>query len=83
MEQLWRIQYIIDRGAQQLLSDIKYLSNVLSALSMLIPPILAAFHSCLSTLRDHLKDFVKSNVGNQPDLPTTNFVCKIQRVNLE
>lgn len=83
MEQLRGIQYITDRGAQQLSADIEYLSNVLSALSMPIPPILATFHSCLSTPRDQLKDFVKSDAGNQLDLPTANLVCKIRRVSLE
>ncbi|GFY83567.1 conserved oligomeric Golgi complex component-related / COG complex component-like protein [Actinidia rufa] len=42
MEQLRGIQHITDRGAQQLSVDIAYLSNVLSALSMPIPTILAA-----------------------------------------
>ena len=83
MEQLRGIQYITDRGAQQLSADIEYLSNVLSALSMPIPPILATFHSCLSTPRDQLKDFVKSDAGNQLDLPTANLVCKIRHVGLE
>ncbi|GFY83284.1 conserved oligomeric Golgi complex component-related / COG complex component-like protein [Actinidia rufa] len=49
MEQLRGIQHITDRGAQQLSVDIAYLSNVLSALSMPIPTILATFHSCLSS----------------------------------
>ncbi|KAK9291846.1 hypothetical protein L1049_019796 [Liquidambar formosana] len=83
MEQLRGIQFITDRGAQQLSVDIEYLSNVLSALSMPIPPILATFHTCLSTPRDQLKDLVKSDSGNQLDLPTANLVCKIRRVNLE
>lgn len=83
MEQLRGIQYITDRGAQQLSTDIEHLSYVISALSMPIPPVLATFHSCLSTPRDQLKDFVKSDGGNQLDLPTANLVCKIRRVSLE
>ncbi|XP_002510953.2 conserved oligomeric Golgi complex subunit 7 [Ricinus communis] len=83
MEQLRGIQYITDRGAQQLSVDIEYLSNVLSALSMPIPPILATFHTCLSTPRDQLKYLVKSDAGNQLDLPTANLVCKIRRVSLD
>ncbi|KAJ6933369.1 embryo yellow protein [Populus alba x Populus x berolinensis] len=83
MEQLRGIQYITDRGAQQLSVDIEYLSNVLSALSMPIPPILATFHTCLSTPRDQLKQLVKSDSGNQLDLSTANLVCKIRRVSLD
>ncbi|CAK9135154.1 unnamed protein product [Ilex paraguariensis] len=82
-DQLRGIQFITDRGAQQVSVDIEYLSNVLSALSMPIPPVLATFHSCLSTPRDQLKDIVKSDSGNQLDLPTANLVCKMRRVNLE
>ncbi|KAL2555979.1 conserved oligomeric Golgi complex component-related protein [Forsythia ovata] len=82
-EQLRGIQYITDRGAQQLSVDIEYLSNVLSALSMTIPPTLATFHTCFSTPRDQLKELVKSDSGNQLDLPTANLVCKMRRVSLE
>ncbi|KAM1141884.1 hypothetical protein ACFX2I_041798 [Malus domestica] len=80
-EQLRGIQYITDRAAQQLSVDIEYLSNVLSALSMPIPPVLATFHTCLSTSRDQLKDLVKSDAGNL-DLPTANLVCKMRRLSL-
>lgn len=83
MEQLRGIHYITERGAQQLSVDIEYLSNVLSALSMPIPPILATYHTCLSTPRDQLKDLVKSDPHNQLDLPTANLVCKMRRVSLE
>ncbi|XP_057995910.1 conserved oligomeric Golgi complex subunit 7 [Hevea brasiliensis] len=83
MEQLRGIQHITDRGAQQLSVDIEYLSNVLSALSMPIPPILATFHTCLSTPRKQLKHLVKSDAGNQLDLPTANLVCKIPRISLD
>ncbi|KDP22425.1 hypothetical protein JCGZ_26256 [Jatropha curcas] len=83
MEQLRGIQYVTDRGAQQLSVDIEYLSNVLSALSMPIPPILATFHTCFSTPRDQLKHLVKSDAGNQLDIPTANLVCKIRRVSLD
>ncbi|OMO94890.1 Oligomeric Golgi complex component [Corchorus capsularis] len=83
MEQLRSIQYITDRGAQQLSVDIEYLSNVLSALSMPTPPVLATFQTCLGTPRDQLKDLLKSDSGNQLDLPTANLVCKMRRVNLD
>eukprot|EP00268_Persea_americana_P061451 TRINITY_DN7768_c0_g1_i1.p1 TRINITY_DN7768_c0_g1~~TRINITY_DN7768_c0_g1_i1.p1 ORF type:complete len:841 (+),score=175.88 TRINITY_DN7768_c0_g1_i1:285-2807(+) len=83
MEQLRGIHYITDRGAQQLSTDIEYLSNVLSALSMPIPSTMATFHTCLSTSRDQLRDLVKSDGGNQLDLPIANLVCKIRRVNLD
>ncbi|KAL4385231.1 hypothetical protein GQ457_15G007520 [Hibiscus cannabinus] len=83
VEQLRGIQYITDRGAQQLSVDIEYLSNVLSALSMPIPPVLATFQTCLGTPRDQLKDLLKSDNGNQLDLPTANLVCKIRRLNLD
>lgn len=83
LEQLRGIQYITDRGAQQLSTDIEYLSDMLSALSMAIPPVLATFHSCLSTPRDQLNDLIKSDAGNQLDLPTAHLVCKMRRVSLE
>ncbi|KAK0598637.1 hypothetical protein LWI29_036535 [Acer saccharum] len=83
MEQLRGIHYITDHGAQQLSVDIEYLSSVLSALSVPIPPALATFHTCLSTPRDQLKDVLKSDSGNQLDLPTANLVCKIRRVTLD
>ncbi|AES74409.1 putative oligomeric Golgi complex subunit 7 protein [Medicago truncatula] len=83
IEQLRGIQYITDRGAQQLSVDIDYLSNVLSALSMPIPAVLTTFHSCLSTSRDQLKDLLKTDSANHLDLPTANLVCKMRRVNLD
>ncbi|KAF9607721.1 hypothetical protein IFM89_038605 [Coptis chinensis] len=83
MEQLRGIQYITDRGAQQLSADIEYLSNVLSALSMPIPPVLATFHTCFSTPRDQLRDLVKSDAGNQLDIPTAQLACRIRRVTLD
>ncbi|KAK9994963.1 hypothetical protein SO802_024666 [Lithocarpus litseifolius] len=83
MEQLRGIQHVSDRGAQQLSVDIEYLSNVLSALSMPIPPVLSTFHTCLSTPRDQLKDLLTSDSGNQLDLPTANLVCKMRHVNLD
>ncbi|KAK4285179.1 hypothetical protein QN277_001912 [Acacia crassicarpa] len=83
IEQLRGIQYISDRGAQQLSVDIEYLSNVLSALSMPIPPVLATFQTCLSTSRDQLKDLLKTDSGNQLDMPTANLICKMRRVNLD
>ncbi|KAL9261733.1 Conserved oligomeric Golgi complex subunit 7-like protein [Drosera capensis] len=81
-DQLRGIQHITDRGAQQLAVDIEYLSNVLSALSMPIPPALSTFQTCLSTPRDQLRDLLKSD-GNELDLPTANLVCKMRRVSLE
>ncbi|XP_075087413.1 conserved oligomeric Golgi complex subunit 7 [Nicotiana tabacum] len=83
MEQLRGIQYITDRGAQQLSVDIEYLSNVLSALSMPIPTVLATFQTCFSTPRNQLKDLIKTDSGNQLDLPTANLVCKMRRISLE
>ncbi|XP_042000505.1 conserved oligomeric Golgi complex subunit 7-like [Salvia splendens] len=83
IEQLRGIQKITDRGAQQLAVDIEYLSNVLSALSMPTPPVLATFHTCFSTPRDQLKDVVKSDSGNQLGLPTANLVCKMRGVGLD
>lgn len=82
-EQLRGINHVTDRGAQQLSVDIEYLSNVLSALSMPIPSVLATFQTCLSTPREQLKDLVQSDSGNQLDMPTANLVCKMRRVNLE
>ncbi|KAH6756445.1 conserved oligomeric Golgi complex component-related / COG complex component-like protein [Perilla frutescens var. hirtella] len=83
VEQLRGIQKITDRGAQQLSVDIEYLSNVLSALSMPTPPVLATFHTCFSTPTDQLRELVKSDSGNQLDLPTANLVCKMRGVRLD
>ncbi|CAH8330420.1 unnamed protein product [Eruca vesicaria subsp. sativa] len=83
MEQLRGIQYISDRGAQQLCVDIEYLSNVLAALSMPIPPVLATFQTCLSTPRDELKDVMKSEAGSELDFPTANLVCKMRRISFD
>ncbi|GAB2294114.1 Golgi transport complex subunit 7 [Dionaea muscipula] len=83
LEQLRGIQYITDRGAQQLSVDIEYLSNVLSALSMPIPIVLSTFQTCLSTPRDQLSDLIKSDSGNELDLPTANLVCKMRSMNVE
>ncbi|KAL9226723.1 hypothetical protein vseg_002501 [Gypsophila vaccaria] len=83
MEQLRGIQYITDRGAQQLSADIDYLSNVLSALSVPIPVVLSTFQACLSSPRDQLKDLIRSESMSELDLPTANLVCKMRRVNLD
>ncbi|WOK98056.1 embryo yellow protein [Canna indica] len=83
MEQLRGIQYITDRGALQLSADIEYLNNVLSALSMTIPPFLMTFHTCISTPREQLPDLIKSDGGNQLDIPTAHLVCKIRRITLD
>ncbi|XP_021769234.1 conserved oligomeric Golgi complex subunit 7-like [Chenopodium quinoa] len=83
IEQLRGIQYITDRGAQQLSVDIEYLANVLSALSVPIPPTLATFQTCLSIPKDQLKDLIKSDSSTQLDLPTANLICKMRRVNLD
>uniref|UniRef100_A0A7N0U655 Conserved oligomeric Golgi complex subunit 7 n=1 Tax=Kalanchoe fedtschenkoi TaxID=63787 RepID=A0A7N0U655_KALFE len=83
MEQLRGIQYITDRGAQQLSVDIEYLTSVLSALSMPIPPVLATFHTCFSTPKDQLKELLKSPSTNGLDPPTANLVCKMRRINFE
>ncbi|XP_010536539.1 PREDICTED: conserved oligomeric Golgi complex subunit 7 [Tarenaya hassleriana] len=83
MEQLRGIQHASDRGAQQLSVDIEYLSNVLSALSMPIPPVLATFQTCLATSREQLKDLMRSEAANQLDLPTANLVCKMRRVSFD
>ncbi|PUZ59564.1 hypothetical protein GQ55_4G052300 [Panicum hallii var. hallii] len=83
MEQLRGIHYITDRGAQQLAADIEYLNNVLSALSMPIPPFLSTFHACLSTPRDQVRGLIKSEGGSQLDLPTAHLVCKIRRISLD
>ncbi|ONK80125.1 uncharacterized protein A4U43_C01F14140 [Asparagus officinalis] len=84
MEQLRGIHYITDRGAQQLSADIEYLSNVLFALSMPIPPFLSTYHTCLSKPRDQLRDLIKSpEPGSQLDVPTAHLVCKIRRIALD
>ncbi|KAL0927617.1 hypothetical protein M5K25_001808 [Dendrobium thyrsiflorum] len=83
MEQLRGIHYITERGAQQLSADIEYLSNVLSALSMPIPPFLSTFHTFVSTSRDEIRNLLKPDSSNQLDLPTALLVCKIRRISLD
>lgn len=82
IEQLRGIQSLSDHGAQQLSADIEYLCNVLSALSMPIPPVLATFQTCLATSRDQLRELVKSDAA-QLDLPTARLICKIRHVTLD
>lgn len=83
MEQLRGIHYITERGVQQLSADIEYLSNVLAALSMPIPPFLSTYHTILSTPRDQVRDLIKSEGGVQLDHPTAHLVCKIRRISLD
>ncbi|KAK4796133.1 hypothetical protein SAY86_028459 [Trapa natans] len=83
VEQLRGIQYLTDRGAQQLAADIDYLTNVLSALSMPIPPVLSTFQACFSTPRDQLRDLLKSDSGEHLDPLTANLACKMRRVSLD
>ncbi|KAG0491920.1 hypothetical protein HPP92_005318 [Vanilla planifolia] len=70
-------------GAQQLSADIEYLSNVLSALSMPIPQFLSTFQTCVSNSRDELRKLLKSDSGDQLDLPTVHLVCKIRRISVD
>ena len=83
IEQLRGIQYITDRGAQQLTTDIEYLSNVLSTLSMSIPPVLSTFHACISAPGDQVRGLIKSDNGSGLDLPTAHLVSKIRRIPLD
>jgi hypothetical protein len=43
IDHLRSIASISDKGAQQLAADIEYLGNVLGALSVTTPPVLATF----------------------------------------
>lgn len=80
IEQIREIQGLSDRGANQLSADIEYLSNVLTALSMSIPPALHTFHVCVSTPRNKL-----SEVGEQDGIDNATFrlVCKMRQVKLD
>jgi hypothetical protein len=80
IEQIRGIQALSDRGANQLSADIEYLSNVLTALSMSIPPALHTFHVCVSTPRNKL-----SEVGEQDGIDNATFrlVCKMRQVKLD
>ncbi|XP_078448146.1 conserved oligomeric Golgi complex component-related / COG complex component-like protein [Wolffia australiana] len=82
MEQLRGIQLLTEKGAAQLAADIEYLSNVLSALSMPIPPFLATFYTCVSTPMVRLPELIKFDNGAQLDLPTAHLACRIRRLSL-
>lgn len=80
IEQIRGIQALSERGALQLSADIEYLCNVLTALSMSIPPVLHTFLVCLSTPRNKLAE-----VGEQDGIDNATFrlVCKMRQVKLE
>ncbi|GBG80986.1 hypothetical protein CBR_g31542 [Chara braunii] len=60
LEQLRAIPALSDRGAVQLSADIEYLCNVLSALSMSIPPPLSTLQACLMLPKDKLVAFAST-----------------------
>lgn len=80
IDQIRGIQALNERGAQQLSADIEYLCNVLSALSMSIPPVLSTFQACVASPRDKLPELAK-----QEGLDNASFrlVCKMRQVALE
>lgn len=82
-DQLRGIQLLSDRGAQQLCADIDYLSKVLSALSMQVPPVLATFQACLQVPKDKLAEFIKLDSSKHLDLATARLICKMRRVSAD
>ncbi|KAJ7562275.1 hypothetical protein O6H91_03G062100 [Diphasiastrum complanatum] len=83
LEQIRGIQVLSERGALQLAADIEYLCNVLSALSMATPLVLASFQACVAAPRDKLPELAKKDGGTQLDLATVRLVCKMRRVPLD
>lgn len=83
IDQLRGIQFLSDRGAHQLTADIDYLSKVLSALSMQVPPVLATFQACLQVPKEKLSELIKSDSGKQLDSATARLICKMRRVSID
>lgn len=83
IDQLRGIQFLSDRGAQQLTADIDYLCKVLSALSMQVPPVLATFQACLSVSKEKLCEMVKSDSGKHLDMATARLICKMRKVSVD
>ncbi|KAH7292646.1 hypothetical protein KP509_29G079000 [Ceratopteris richardii] len=82
-DQLRGIQFLSDRGAQQLSADIDYLSKVLSALSMQVPLALATFQACLQVSKEKLADFIKLETNKHLDSATGRLICKMRRVSVD
>ncbi|MCO5569270.1 hypothetical protein L7F22_022982 [Adiantum nelumboides] len=82
-DQLRGIQFLSDRGAQQLSADIDYLSKVLSALSMQVPPVLATFQACLQVPKEKLTEFIKLDSSKHLDLATAKLICKMRRISAD
>ncbi|KAL2633454.1 hypothetical protein R1flu_004933 [Riccia fluitans] len=82
IEQIRGIQKLNERGAQQLSTDIEYLCNVLSALSMTIPSVLSTFQACASAPREKLLEMAKQE-GTQYDIPSLRLVCKMRHVSID
>lgn len=80
IDQIRGIHALSEQGALQLSADIEYLCNVLTALSMSIPPVLHTFQVCTSTPRNKL-----SEVAEQDGIDNATFrlVCKIRQVKVE
>eukprot|EP00250_Pteridium_aquilinum_P011176 c19884_g1_i1 orf=304-2817(-) len=83
IDQLRGIQFLSDRGAQQLSADIDYLSKVLAALSMQVPPVLATFQACLQVSKEKLTELIKSDSGKHLDSATARLICKMRRVSFD
>ncbi|KAI5075080.1 hypothetical protein GOP47_0009156 [Adiantum capillus-veneris] len=82
-DQLRGIQFLSDRGAQQLSADIDYLSKVLSALSMQVPLVLATFQACLQVPKEKLAEFVKLDSSKYLDSATAKLICKMRRISAD
>ncbi|KAL3694263.1 hypothetical protein R1sor_007914 [Riccia sorocarpa] len=82
IEQIRGIQALNERGAKQLSTDIEYLCNVLSALSMTIPPVLSTFQACVSAPREKLLEMAKQE-GTHYDMPSLRLVCKMRHVSID
>eukprot|EP00271_Cylindrocystis_brebissonii_P001387 TRINITY_DN11655_c0_g1_i1.p1 TRINITY_DN11655_c0_g1~~TRINITY_DN11655_c0_g1_i1.p1 ORF type:complete len:516 (+),score=172.32 TRINITY_DN11655_c0_g1_i1:205-1548(+) len=85
IEQLRAIPKLSERGTSQLVADVEYLTNVLSALSVASPPALATFQLCLSVPREGLKELIaqEAGPGGALDPPTARAVAKMRDVALD
>ena len=83
IDQLRGIQFLSERGAQQLSADIEYLCKVLSALSMQVPPVLATFQACLLVSKQNLSEMIKSDSGKHLDKATARLICKMRKVPID
>eukprot|EP00899_Mesostigma_viride_P002758 jgi/Mesvir1/12483/Mv10242-RA.1 len=79
--ELLSIKVLSDPGAAQLGADIEYICNVLTALSVAVPPSLATFQVLVSVPAIEMPGIIRAAEGSL-DIRTVQAVCKMRKVEL-